>query len=82
VYKRQDEALTAEQALALFLADPHDLARQRRIVPGAPADLCLLHLPWAKARERLLADDVRAVWSGGELIHHGIDQPPAERLPG
>ena len=40
------EALTPEQALDLFLAEPLDLGRRRRVEAGAPADLCLLSLPW------------------------------------
>ena len=61
-----DEALTPEQALSLWLADPLDLSRERRIAPGAAADLCLLDRPWAQARERLCARDVAATWIGGD----------------
>ncbi|WP_404480909.1 amidohydrolase family protein [Novosphingobium sp. BL-52-GroH] len=53
-----DEALTPEAALALYLADPLDLARQRRVAVGEPADLCLLDRPWAAARDRLDGADV------------------------
>lgn len=70
------EALTPEEALALFLADPEDLTRQRRIEPGAPADLCLLDRPWADARERLSAADVRCTIADGRLVHDRVDQPP------
>lgn len=72
----QEEALAPEEALALFLADPEDLTRQRRIEPGAPADLCLLDHPWVEARERLSAFDVRCTIAGGRLIHDRVDQPP------
>jgi predicted amidohydrolase YtcJ len=72
-----DEALTPEAALALYLADPADLSRQRRIAVGEPADFCLLDRPWAQARERLTSDDVRATFVAGRLIHDRIDQPPA-----
>ncbi len=72
----EDEALSPEAALALFLTDPLDLARERTIDPGAPADLCLLDRPWAQTRERLDAADVRACWASGRLIHQRIDQPP------
>jgi len=63
------EALTPEAALALYLADPVDLRRQRRVEPGVPADLCLLDRPWAEARGRLRSGDVRACFIGGELVH-------------
>jgi predicted amidohydrolase YtcJ len=72
-----DEALSPEAALALFLADPEDLTRQRRMAPGEPGDLCLLSLPWQEARTRLLAEDVRAIVIGGKLVHQRVDQPPA-----
>ena len=63
------EALTPEAALALYLADPLDLTRQRRIAPGAPADLCLLDRPWRAARESLSASSVRATFVSGQLVH-------------
>lgn len=72
-----DEALTPEQALALYLADPADLTRQRRIAPGEPANLVLLDRPWAEARQRLSGDEVRATLVAGRLVHDGVDQPPA-----
>lgn len=68
------EALSPEAALALYLADPGNPARQRRIGIGEPADLCLLDLPWAQARNRLTSRDIRAVWISGECIH----QTPVE----
>jgi predicted amidohydrolase YtcJ len=70
------EALTPEEALALYLADPQDLTRQRAIVPGAPADLCLLDRPWAEAREILSAECVAATWISGRLVHDAIGQAP------
>lgn len=72
-----DEALTPEQALALYLADPRDLSRQRRIATGEAADLCLLDRPWAEARKRLSSADVRATFAGGRVIHDRIGQSPA-----
>ncbi len=71
------EALSPEAALALYLADPGDLTRHRRIEPGAPADLCLLDRPWAEARERLTSAAVRATIVAGRLVHDRIDQTPA-----
>ncbi len=74
-----DEALDPEAALALYLADPLDLGRERRIVPGGPADLCLLSLPWIEARERLKSADVHATWIAGSIVHDAVDQAPAQR---
>jgi predicted amidohydrolase YtcJ len=72
-----DEALSPEEALALYLADPEKLGRQRRLTVGEPADLCLLDRPWREARLRLSADDVRATLIAGAIAHQRIDQPPA-----
>lgn len=71
------EALTPEQALALYCKAPDDLARQRRIAVGEAADLCLLALPWSEARECLDSTLVRATIVGGRLAFDGIDQAPA-----
>jgi hypothetical protein len=65
-------------ALALYLADPLDLCRERRIVSGEPADLCLLSLPWSEASERLDSADVRATWIAGSILD-AVDQPPPQR---
>lgn len=62
-----DEALSPEAALALYLADPWDLGRTRRIDVGAPADLCLLTMPWARARDHLSAELVRMTVCGGRI---------------
>ena len=59
------EALSPEAALALFLADPHDLARTRTVTVGAPADLCLLDQPWRTVRRDLSARHVRATIVSG-----------------
>jgi predicted amidohydrolase YtcJ len=63
------EALTPEQAMALYLADPHDLRTQRRIQVGAAADLCLLDQPWWRARQALSLDRVRATICAGRLVY-------------
>jgi predicted amidohydrolase YtcJ len=67
------EALSPEEALALYLADPHDLGRERTIAVGALADLCLLDRPWNEARASLAADRVRAVWLSGRLLDDLVD---------
>jgi predicted amidohydrolase YtcJ len=74
-----DEALSPEQAVALYLADPLDLPRTRRIAVGEPADLCLLDRPWTEARTRLLREDVRATLVAGRLVHQRVDEAPVER---
>lgn len=56
------EAVAPARALGLFLGPPDDPGGpRRRVVPGAPADLCLLGLPLAVALGGLDAADV--VWS-------------------
>lgn len=77
-----NEALTPEQALALYLADPTDFTRQRQIGAGTVADFCLLDRPWEAARKRLVRSDVAAVWKSGRLVHQRVDQSPVQRLPG
>jgi len=64
----RDEALTPEEALKLFLADPVELGRVRCIEVGAKADLCLLARPWREARETLSADLVSATIIGGRVV--------------
>jgi len=64
-----DEALTPERALALFTSPAGAPgASPRRMMVGAPADLCLLDRPWRQARERLDAGDVAACWCGGVRV--------------
>lgn len=75
------EALTPEEALGLFLAEPSDLSRQRAVAVGGAADLCLLDRPWPAARNRLLAGDVVASFVSGRLVHDRIDKAPVQRDP-
>ncbi|RLQ21087.1 hydrolase [Seongchinamella sediminis] len=64
------ESLSPEQALALYTGSPdYPGTAASRIEPGALADFCLLDRPWASARERLDAADVRATIRAGELIY-------------
>jgi predicted amidohydrolase YtcJ len=70
----ESEAVTPERALALFTTPPHAPGGPpRSVVAGAPADLCLLALPWSRARDRLAAADVVGTWVGGWRIHGGAD---------
>ncbi len=63
------ERVPAATALGWYLSDPHDPGGPaRRVVPGAPADLCLLHVPLAAALARPTAEQVRATWVGGRLV--------------
>ena len=62
------EALTPDQALALFLAPlPTPGGKRRRVAVGRPADLCLLDAPWARARTALHKDRVLATLIGGQV---------------
>lgn len=64
-----DEALTPEQALALFTAPLQAPgAAARRVAVGQPADLCLLDRCWAEARRDLAAVRVRQTWRDGASI--------------
>lgn len=57
------ERVATREALAGYLrdgADPGGL--ERRVAPGAPADLTLLHTPLAPALDRPSRDLVRCVW--------------------
>ncbi|MFO1378045.1 MAG: amidohydrolase family protein [Steroidobacteraceae bacterium] len=73
-----DEALTPEQALALYCGDALDPGgAPRRIVAGAPADLCLLDRPWPAVRGNLGDARVRITWSGGRVIWDAAAAGPA-----
>ena len=47
------ERLQPEAALRLFTGEPQHPARTRRVVVGAVADLCLLHVPLRTALDAL-----------------------------
>lgn len=66
-----DERVTPDEALALFLADPEDLTKTRRVAPGEPGDLCLLQAPVATVLADPSAGWVRAVVLAGRV--HGED---------
>jgi len=63
------EALSPEEALALFGGDPlAPGAGRSRLAPGSTADLCLLDRPWAVARRDLAAVRVNATVQQGRLV--------------
>lgn len=63
------EALTPEQALALFTA-PLEApgSATPKLAVGAVADLCLLTQSWGEARNALVAVKVQATWRDGTLL--------------
>lgn len=64
------ERVPAEVVLDGFLASPDDPGGQpRRVEPGAPADLVLLHVPCAEALARPDSAHVRATWIEGCPAH-------------
>src|SRR3990167_2794108 len=65
----RNEALSPEQALALFLGSLEKPGQIRNLQPGMAADLCLIEHPWAISRTRLISDDVQLVMSKGQLIY-------------
>ena len=73
------ERVSPETALALFLpgfersAQPEE-ARTPALSAGAPADLCLLALPWREARLELSSENVAATWRAGRLIYRRPDR--------
>lgn len=72
-YVGSAEALTPEQAVELYLAEPGDLSRRRRITVGAAADLCLLNRAWDGSVEDL---HVGMTMISGEVIHDAIHETP------
>ena len=68
------EALSAEQALSLYLGSLEEPGRQRRIEVGAPADLCLLDRPWRKARTQLHSACVSVAVQAGRIIYRRGDR--------
>jgi predicted amidohydrolase YtcJ len=63
------EALTARQALDLWLGEPTDPGGPpRRVAVGAAADLCLLDRPLEAALAAPSAEHVAATFVGGRLV--------------
>jgi predicted amidohydrolase YtcJ len=71
-----DEALSAEQALNLFLGDLATPALPRQVRAGVRADLCLLDCSWSTARVALSSVHVRATLCSGRLIFNRVDETP------
>ncbi|KPI07555.1 Amidohydrolase 3 [Actinobacteria bacterium OK074] len=66
---REDgEAIDRRAALGLFLGQPQLPGRAREVDVGAPADLCLLHVPLRAALDTLSGDTVRAAFVNGRPI--------------
>lgn len=64
-----EEALSPEEALALFTSAPLSPGGPpRRVEVGASADLCLLDCPWEDARRDLSAVRVAVTIMGGDMI--------------
>jgi predicted amidohydrolase YtcJ len=71
-----DEALSAEQALDLYLSPARTPGRNwRRVVVGAPADLCVLDRPWSAARANLGAVRVLATFRRGQCVTQATADP-------
>jgi predicted amidohydrolase YtcJ len=67
------EQLDPATALSLYLGDPASPGgAARRVVPGAPADLCLLRAPLATVLAEPDASLVHSTWVGGALVHHDL----------
>jgi len=64
-----DECVSPEEALEGFLGEFRTPFTPRSLTVGIPADLVLLSKPWAEARHRLLADDVRMTWHQGQVSY-------------
>ncbi len=65
-----DERVAPSVALAGFLGPADDPGgSSRSVVPGAAADLCLLHEPLASAFGQPLAEKVRCTLIAGEVVH-------------
>lgn len=63
------EGVDPEAALALFTTPARAPGgTPRRIEPGEPADLCLLHAPWSRARDQLSSDLVAATIRAGRVL--------------
>jgi len=63
------EGVSPERALAMFTTTPQSPGgRPRAVAAQAVADLCLLSVPWKRAREALSSHLVRATFRAGRLV--------------
>lgn len=69
---RPEEAVSPAQALSLFFGEPAWPGRQRRVVPGQPADVVLLRAGPQEALDSLASDLVAATFVGGEISYGGF----------
>jgi len=70
----EDEAITPEEALAIYTKPANDAGAQaRKVEVGALADICLLDRSWADARESFSDVRVQATWVAGELVYNRVD---------
>jgi len=70
----EDEAITPEEALALYTKPANDAGGlPRKIAVGEVADVCLLDTRWAEARQNLRGVTVRATWINGELVYNRVN---------
>ena len=66
----EGEAVTPEDALALYTKPVHDAgALPRKIEIGGMADLCLLDRDWSKARSNFSDVSVRATWIDAKMVY-------------
>ena len=66
---RPEEALSPERALALFTTAPQGPGgAPRELAEGKAADLCLLDVPWERARRELSSTHVRAAFVAGRRL--------------
>jgi predicted amidohydrolase YtcJ len=69
----EQEAITPEQALALYTKPADDAGgKPRRVAVGELANLCLLDRSWAQAAIDFADLNVSATWIGGNLDYDTI----------
>ncbi len=64
-----DETVDVARALALFLGRPDAPAVPRILLPGTPADIAVLAVPWPALGAALRDRPVRATIIAGEVVH-------------
>ena len=65
-----NESIDPDQALQLFTSPAEAPGRPAGPIQcGDPANLCLLDVPWGKARETLSSEHVMMTWQAGNLIY-------------